>query len=213
MMRRRATTRPRFLAALLMTVVIAGCASRQPGGPSSAPDVRRPRGEELAALPGDATYAWVYPSEMFSRVLPEDEQSTIEPEVVEMREALSVALAGSRWREVARDSATFEITVFMQRRLRTRVVNRPTPEPRAEVYLGAVCDPAVRDPRLGPCPQAARASRKREREQYLEQMAVFGLRRADGHGVYRTVPAFRRGTISKELVVLLLSADRAAPTR
>lgn len=212
-MPRYATMLVRLLAGLLISTAVFGCAARQAGLPSTKPDVRRPRGKVLDALPSEATYAWVYPSDMYSRVLPEDEESMIEPEVVEMRDAVNVTLAGHRWREVPRDSAAFVLTVFIQRRLRTRVVNHPTAEPRAEVYLGAVCDPAVRDPRLGPCPQAARATRKREREQYLEQMAVFGLRRADGQGVYRTVPVFRRGTISKELVVLLLSAERAAPTR
>lgn len=203
----------RVLAGLLISAAVVGCAGRQAGLPSSKPDVRRPPGKVLDALPSDGTYAWVYPSDMFRRVLPEDEQSMIEPEVVEMRDAVNVALAGHRWREVARDSATYEITVFMQRRLRTRSVALPAPEPRVEVYLGAVCDPAVRDRQLPPCPRAGRASTKREREHYLEQTAVFGLRRADGQGVYRIVPANRRGTISKDLVVLLLGDDPTPSAR
>ena len=199
------------LAGLLMASALVGCTPRQSGLPSTEPSVRRPPGKVLAALPSDATYAWVYPSDMYARVLPEDEQSVIEPEVAEMRDALNVALAGSRWREVARDSAAFTLTVFIQRRLRTRTVPRPSPEPRAEVYLGAVCDPAVRDPQLPKCPQAARASGEREREKYTEETAVFGLRRADGQGVYYTVPVYRRETISKELVILLLGADPVRP--
>lgn len=203
----------RVLAGLLISTAVVGCAARQAGLPSSKPDVRRPRGQVLDALPSDATYAWVYPSDMFSRVLPEDEESMIEPEVAEMRDAVNVTLAGHRWREVPRDSAAFVLTVFIQRRLRSRTLYLPAPEPRAEVYLGAVCDPAVRDPQLPPCPRAGQAGTKREREHFLEQTAVFGLRRTDGPGVYRTVPANRRETINKDLVVLLLNADRDPPAR
>ncbi|MCC7002576.1 MAG: hypothetical protein IT357_10515 [Gemmatimonadaceae bacterium] len=158
----------------------------------------------LEVLPAGVTYTWVVPSEIFGRVQDADNAAAVDDDARELREALGLVLSGSGWREVPRGLGEFEATVFVQRRLRTRPTARGAGERAPDVALGSVCDPLVRDPRLAPCPNSSVNTALRAREQYVDRIAVLGIRRTDGAGLYHMVPVttFQRTSDSLANIVI-----------
>lgn len=196
--------------------LLAACASRQTPPTAHAPSVRRPPGRTLEVLPSGVTFTWVFPSDIFERVLPEDNEASIDGDGIELRDALTVLFAGHGWRQVPRGTGEFELTVFVQSRLRTRRVNSSTSERAPDIYLGVVCDPVTRDPRLPPCPNNRSRASEPSRETFVERMAVFGLRRADGSGLYRSMPVtgalgFASDSLSELLLRKLIAGEPRVP--
>lgn len=168
-------------------------ASRPSAQSVTVPDVGRPSGELLKSLPSNATYAWVAPAVIYSRVLPSDDRSTVDPDVIAMRDAIDVVLTGSAWRQAPHVASEFEVTLFVQDRERERLVSAQTGKELKEAPTGQGCDPTTRDFRLPPC---TREQRDRERQskkavktgRVTVRTAVLGVRRADGAGIYFDVP-------------------------
>jgi len=183
----------------------------------TVPDVGRPSGELLKSLPSNATYAWVAPAVIYSRVLPSDDRSTVDPDVIAMRDAIDVVLTGSAWRQAPHVASEFEVTLFVQDRERERLVSAQTGKELKEAPTGQGCDPTTRDFRLPPC---TREQRDRERQskkavktgRVTVRTAVLGVRRADGAGIYFDVqytnPRATADSLSGLLVRRLLTTPR-----
>ncbi|MCC7002575.1 MAG: hypothetical protein IT357_10510 [Gemmatimonadaceae bacterium] len=204
---------PPLLARVMALVLIAltsACAST--GASRAAVPARfegtavAPRGPRLEVLPDSSTYAWVLPSELFERALPTDDVSAGNGDARTARNAVETILAGNGWTAAPRGAAEFEVTLFVQRRERTRVAERieqrtapPTP-----------CEPATRPP-TNPCPPPRPLPTPQPVEKYLEETLVLGIRRADGAGRYWYEPFMdgaRTGNMVAQDVLKRILASR-----
>ncbi len=192
-------------------------AARAPSQSVAVPDVGRPSGELLKSLPSNATYAWVAPAVIYSRVLPADDRSTADPEVIAMRDAIDVVLTGSAWRQVPHVASEFEVTLFVQQRERERLVSAQTGKEVRGAPTGQGCDPTTRDFRLPPCTKEQRDRERQSRKsvktgRVTVRTAVLGVRRADGAGIYFDVeytnPRTTADSLSGLLVRRLLTTPR-----
>lgn len=195
----------------LAAVAALGCASASQS--VRTPSVRRPAGARLESLPADATFSWVLPSRIFERTIPEDDRSSAGEAAQELRESIALVLRGSRWREVPAGTGEFEVTVFVQTRVRTRDVNTASSgEPVPEATLGQRCDPALRDPRLPPCPRTETQTQRRQ-ERYTERIAMLGIMRADGAGFFHETRFLRIDPAADALSEALVRAMMARSPR
>lgn len=192
-------------------------ASRASSQSVAVPDVGRPSGELLKSLPSNVTYAWVAPAVIYSRVLPADDRSTIDPDVIAMRDAIDVVLTGSAWRQAPHVASEYEVTLFIQDRERERLVSAQTGKELKGALKGQECDPTTRDFRLPPCTKEQR-DRERQSKKSVKtgrvtvRTAVLGVRRADGAGIYFDVqytnPRTTADSLSGLLVRRLLTTPR-----